>query len=54
MLAAFNLDENEAPVKGEIDPFTLPRANSDKYLAYDFFSGDAVVMNKGDKRDGAR
>lgn len=49
VVAAFNLDKNEAPVKGEIDPFTLPGANSDKYLAYDFFSGDAVVMNKGDK-----
>lgn len=44
VMAAFNLDDEEKPVQGSLSPAKLPNAKSDKYLAYDFFSGEAEIL----------
>ena len=48
VVAAFNLDKDEKPVSGEISPFDLPGADSDKYLTYDFFKGEVEIINRGE------
>ena len=47
--AAFNLDSDEKPVEGSLSPFELEGATANKYLAYDFFNGEAQILNKGDE-----
>ena len=47
--AAFNVDKEEKPVNGSLSPFELEGATADKYLSYDFFSGEAQILNKGDE-----
>ena len=48
VVAAFNLDKDEKPVSGKISPFELPNTKADKYLQYDFFNGEARIINKGE------
>ena len=47
--AAFNVDKEENSVDGSLSPFELEGATANKYLAYDFFSGEAQILNKGDE-----
>jgi hypothetical protein len=47
--AAFNVDKEENSVDGSLSPFELLGATANKYLAYDFFSGEAQILNKGDE-----
>lgn len=48
VMAAFHLNEAETSVSGEIDPWALPAANADAYLAYDFFAGAVRRLNRGE------
>ena len=43
-MAAFNLDDEEKPVTGSLSPAKLPNFAADKYLAYDFFTGEAEIL----------
>ena len=47
--AAFNLDNDEKPVEGSLSPFELEGATADKYVAYNFFNGEAEILSKGEK-----
>ena len=46
--AAFNLDNDEKPVKGSLSPFELEGATAYEYLAYNFFNGEAKILSKGE------
>ena len=51
VIAAFNLDKEEKTVEGSISPFELSGANADAYLGYNFFSGEAELLKKGESID---
>ncbi len=51
VVAAFNLNEQDNTVKGEISPFILPNARAEEYIAYNFFTGEITKLAKGEHID---
>ncbi len=49
MVAAFNLDENENKVEGSIAPTDVIGLKAGRYLAYNWFTGEATVLEQGEK-----
>lgn len=48
VMAAFNINEADESVSGEIDPWQLPSADAKAYLAYNFFTGCVRRLNHGE------
>jgi hypothetical protein len=48
MVAAFNLDENENAVEGSVSPSDVVGLKKGRYVAYNWFTGEATVLENGE------